>query len=241
MSNNFTDLILNVFVYIGIGLFCVTLLYHYAKKNCGSTKQTIAENKDNAINIWGIRITFIFLIIPALILTILYDEYFQFDWEKDVFYNVKNGHIYALIMKIFGIILLFFGDYLLFWTLHALGRNWTMIVSKVENHELITNGPYKFARHPMYLSVVIFVTGLFISTGIWLLYIMWIINYSFALTRICNEERLLISEFGDKYVKFITERGAFCPCTCCDCGIHHEYIETQLNICNTDKTLNVQP
>eukprot|EP01083_Nonionella_stella_P020816 57747_1 len=230
MSSKVSNLILSVFVYIGIGLFCAILLYHYVKKNNGSTKQEIVENKDNPVNIWGIRIAFTFLVLPAIPLTIIYDEYLQFDWEHDVFYNVKNGDIYALIVRIFGTIVLFIGDYFLFWTLHALGKNWTMVVSKVQDHELVKSGAYRLARHPMYSSVVLFATGLFFSTGIWFLYLMWIINYSFALTRICNEERLLVSEFGDKYIQFMTERGAFCPCTCCDCGIHHECLATQLKV-----------
>jgi protein-S-isoprenylcysteine O-methyltransferase Ste14 len=31
-----------------------------------------------------------------------------------------------------------------------LGRNWSQIVAAKEGHELVTSGPYRRARHPMY-------------------------------------------------------------------------------------------
>ena len=27
----------------------------------------------------------------------------------------------------------------------------------------------------------------------------------------------------------MTQTGAFCPCTLCDCGYHHQYMRKQLN------------
>ncbi len=40
---------------------------------------------------------------------------------------------------------------ILFWRVHkTLGENWSPILEIRRNHKLITDGPYKYVRHPMY-------------------------------------------------------------------------------------------
>src|SRR5260370_41233892 len=36
------------------------------------------------------------------------------------------------------------------WARQCLGRNWSQTVSAKEGHELVTSGPYRYIRHPMY-------------------------------------------------------------------------------------------
>ena len=95
-------------------------------------------------------------------------------------------------MIIIGVLIMFIGDFLLIWTLYNLGRMWTMLVSKVNNAELVTTGPYQLARHPMYCSVIIYFIGYLITSGGWFVEIMFIIHFIFVVTRIRNEERVLI-------------------------------------------------
>ncbi len=39
------------------------------------------------------------------------------------------------------------------WTHHALGRNWALALVTKEGHALVTNGPYRWVRHPMYTAI----------------------------------------------------------------------------------------
>ncbi|WP_281041231.1 isoprenylcysteine carboxylmethyltransferase family protein, partial [Mesorhizobium sp. M8A.F.Ca.ET.218.01.1.1] len=42
------------------------------------------------------------------------------------------------------------GMALLVWARQTLGRNWSQTVSAKQDHELVTSGPYRLLRHPMY-------------------------------------------------------------------------------------------
>jgi len=39
------------------------------------------------------------------------------------------------------------------WTHHALGRNWSTRLVIKEGHSLVTSGPYRWVRHPMYTAI----------------------------------------------------------------------------------------
>ncbi len=42
-----------------------------------------------------------------------------------------------------------------FW----LGKNWSGIVTLKEDHQLVTDGPYRFSRHPIYTGILLGLTG----------------------------------------------------------------------------------
>lgn len=69
-------------------------------------------------------------------------------------------------------------------------------------HQLITDGLFKYIRHPLYFSLALqFIGwGLFCSSlyGI----VMMIIGYFFLIPRINIEEKMLIGVFGDSYVEY---------------------------------------
>lgn len=215
------NLIFTIIVIIAYLLFPATILFFYLKRSCGQNAQQVNEQVDHPINVWGIRITILF-VLAAMVLTEIFPDTFTFSWEDDVFRNTKNASTWNLVMIIIGTIILFIADFSLIWTLYHLGRMWTMLVSKVNDAHLVTNGPYKLARHPMYLSVIIYFIGYLITSGGWFVEIMFIVHFAFVVSRIRNEERVLIQQFGNEYIEYMHERGAFCPCTTCDCGISQQ-------------------
>ena len=212
---------LTIIVVIAYLLFPATIVFFYLKRTCGKNAQKVDEQVDHPINVWGIRITILF-VIAAMVLTAIFPDTFTFSWKDDVFKNSKNRSTWSLVMLIIGAIILYIADFLLIWTLYNLGRMWTMLVSKVNDAQLVTSGPYQLARHPMYCSVIIYFIGYLIISGGWLVEIMFIFHFAFVITRIRNEERVLIQQFGSQYIEYMNQRGAFCPCTQCDCGISYQ-------------------
>ena len=65
----------------------------------------------------------------------------------------------------------FFLATLLSWTgARALGRQWRIDAGLSADHQLITSGPYRFVRHPIYTSMLSILLGTgFLITPWWLL------------------------------------------------------------------------
>ncbi|MFA6355780.1 MAG: isoprenylcysteine carboxylmethyltransferase family protein [Candidatus Omnitrophota bacterium] len=82
------------------------------------------------------------------------------------------------------------------WALFVLRRNWSISAEIKEGHTLVTNGPYRFVRHPMYyfMMLVLIGSGLLISNYMILIFspIVGIAYYFRAKV----EERMLKEEFA---------------------------------------------
>ncbi|HYR96165.1 MAG TPA: isoprenylcysteine carboxylmethyltransferase family protein [Candidatus Binatus sp.] len=101
-----------------------------------------------------------------------------------------------------GLALLAVGGVLRVWPMFVLGRRFSALVAIQEGHELVTNGLYRFIRHPSYLGALLGYTGwvLVFRSGLGLLLLVpmvWLI-----VVRMDAEERLLASEFGGNYADY---------------------------------------
>jgi len=221
MVNN-EELARTILAIIAMAITPLAVCYFYLKRSCGSNKQVVVERTDNKVFL--LRATFVFFILQIILSDIFGFGY----WDYDTIFksNKSIGHVF----QYFGIIVTFIGDFLLIYTLHHLGKNWTMLVSKVENHELITSGPYRMARHPMYAALIVYFIGFFIISLNWFDEIGAILHMFVVVSRISDEERLMIREFGQQYIDYMSKTGAFCPCTICDCGLNLNDIQHEQNL-----------
>jgi protein-S-isoprenylcysteine O-methyltransferase Ste14 len=69
--------------------------------------------------------------------------------------------------------------------------------------KLITTGPYRFMRHPMYGSVLIGMLGIAISMDTWFGYTVWTVLFVDLLIKLRFEEKLLLERFSEykEYIK----------------------------------------
>jgi methanethiol S-methyltransferase len=76
----------------------------------------------------------------------------------------------------------------------------------VENfsNELQITGVHRYVRHPLYLGTFAFIWGLFLLIPYLSLLIANIIITGYTLVGIELEERKLVAEFGDRYIKYRT-------------------------------------
>jgi len=108
--------------------------------------------------------------------------------------------------------LIFAGDLLFIWSHKALGRNWSPILEIRKCHTLVTDGPYRFIRHPMYAAILL------IGIGVSFLSANWIVTLSYMLPVIClylirvsDEEKMMIEKFGDEYREYMRRTGRLTP------------------------------
>lgn len=102
---------------------------------------------------------------------------------------------------------------LVFWRAHAdLGANWSPSLELYEGHTLITRGIYRYIRHPMYASQllwgiaqVLLIQNWIAGPGSLLLFV------PFYILRSSAEERMMIEKFGDEYREYKKTTGGILP------------------------------
>jgi protein-S-isoprenylcysteine O-methyltransferase Ste14 len=102
---------------------------------------------------------------------------------------------------------------LLSWTsTRALGRQWRLDAGLNAQHELVTSGPYRIVRHPIYTSILCLLaaTGL-ILTPVPLLAGSIILAVIGTEIRVRIEDGLLESRFGTKFLDYRRSVAAYLP------------------------------
>lgn len=93
----------------------------------------------------------------------------------------------------------------------SIGRNITDTVETRSHHELITHGIYRFIRHPLYTTGFLLFFGLGLFAGLVPVLILSIIVLVTLYVRTFTEERFLIAQFGEQYIRYRARTGKFFP------------------------------
>ena len=99
----------------------------------------------------------------------------------------------------------------LYWLFHAIGNNISPTQATRSDHQLITNGPYRWIRHPLYTFGAIFYLAIAVLTGLWWLGIGLVLVFGVLLWRTPKEEANLIAQFGDEYRAYMQRTGRYWP------------------------------
>ena len=69
---------------------------------------------------------------------------------------------------------------------------------------IVTDGPYRFTRNPMYLGMAILYTGIALTAGLlWALALLPVVVLAVDRIVIAREERYLAARFGDEYERYL--------------------------------------
>jgi len=97
------------------------------------------------------------------------------------------------------------------WARRVLGRNWSGRVTIKEEHELVTSGPYRWVRHPIYSGALLINIGSAIALG-WIGALVAVVLFTGVFVRkIHLEERMLSGHFGDKYAEYRKHTSTLIP------------------------------
>jgi protein-S-isoprenylcysteine O-methyltransferase Ste14 len=105
----------------------------------------------------------------------------------------------------------FIGACLLTWTFRNLGKNITDTVVTRKEHFLVTTGPYRWVRHPFYLSFAICMLANTLVTANWFVFASGSVVLVLLIIRTAKEEENLLSRFGDDYRNYMKKTGRFLP------------------------------
>lgn len=166
----------------------------------------IGVKKDVTKNVWWsgraytVRLAIAMILIVVVILRI--------PNINRVFVNKINeiGSTAALI----GAVLCVLGISFAIWARFHLGKNWSSHPTLKEGHELVTSGPYRFVRHPIYTGILLAELGTALAVGyIWL--ILLVFGAVVFVRRVFIEEKIMMKQFPDAYPEYKKHTKALIP------------------------------
>jgi protein-S-isoprenylcysteine O-methyltransferase Ste14 len=104
------------------------------------------------------------------------------------------------------------GFALLQWAQTTLGKNWSDTPRMMREQTLVTSGPYRWIRHPIYTAFLLILSSTFFVSANWLIGISWTgMTILEIAARIHFEESLMIEYFGDQYNTYMKKTGRLLP------------------------------
>lgn len=96
------------------------------------------------------------------------------------------------------------------WARVYLGRNWSSRPTVKVDHELVTSGPYRYVRHPIYTGLMLatFGAALIVSPFGFVIFVIIFLVFFF---RIDKEEKLMLALFPNEYAAYQTQTKRLIP------------------------------
>jgi protein-S-isoprenylcysteine O-methyltransferase Ste14 len=100
---------------------------------------------------------------------------------------------------------------LIYWLFSSIGSGITPTSATRKKHTLVTSGPYRWVRHPLYTIG----SAMFISFGMmadnWFIAALGVLTFILMAIRTPKEEANLTEKFGNEYRDYMKRTGRFLP------------------------------
>jgi protein-S-isoprenylcysteine O-methyltransferase Ste14 len=172
---------------------------YYIKKHTRPDDETVKEREEGtASKIAGL------LAVLALVATITFVINPNWlSWAEFPF---------AVWVRWVGVVITLLGFALLQWAQITLGKSWSDTPRMMNAQTLVTGGPYRLIRHPIYTAFLLILGSTLLISANWLIGLGWTgMTLLEISSRIHFEEKLLIDFFGDQYRNYIKYTGRIFP------------------------------
>lgn len=100
---------------------------------------------------------------------------------------------------------------LVYWLFSSIGSNISPTSATRKQHKLVTHGPYRWVRHPLYTVG----SSTFVSFGLiadnWFIILLGMLVFVVMAIRTPREEANLVEKFGEEYRVYMKRTGRFLP------------------------------
>jgi protein-S-isoprenylcysteine O-methyltransferase Ste14 len=118
--------------------------------------------------------------------------------------------VHSLVLAVIGALLFACGIALAVWARLHLGRNWGMPTSQRAEPELVTSGPYRFIRHPIYSGLLTAMLGTaLVDNLLGLIVVAVLVAYFYYCGTV--EERNLSATFPTAYPEYRSKTKMLIP------------------------------
>ena len=102
---------------------------------------------------------------------------------------------------------------LLLWKSHVdLGKNFSPMLQIKEQHQLITNGVFRYIRHPIYAAHLLWGVAQALLLQNWIAGLaMLVTSLPLYLVRVPHEESMMLEHFGEEYNAYMSQTGRIFP------------------------------
>ena len=130
---------------------------------------------------------------------------FLIGWLLDRYWHALPLSRFAgSALKPFGLTALALGVLLAVWGMVTFWRAKTAIIPHHVARQLVTNGPYRFTRNPMYTGLTIqYLGGAALVNSAWPIIVLPVVIFVLYKTVISREEMYLSDAFGAEYTGYV--------------------------------------
>lgn len=100
---------------------------------------------------------------------------------------------------------------LFYWLFSSLDQNITGTVAIRKEHSLVTRGPYRYVRHPLYSVGLLAFSGFTLLTASWWIAFLVVMTAIYLVRRTPLEEARLVERFGTDYETYMQKTGRYLP------------------------------
>jgi len=113
-------------------------------------------------------------------------------------FHVNTQVVHSTVLAGIGAVVFAAGLALAVWARVHLGRNWGMPMTQKKDPELVTSGPYRFVRNPIYSGILLGMIGTALAISLWWLVITLVVGAYFIYSARV-EEGIMANAFPDTY------------------------------------------
>jgi protein-S-isoprenylcysteine O-methyltransferase Ste14 len=125
---------------------------------------------------------------------------------------VKMGKQVEIIVAVLTMMVTIGSVWLVLSAIRTLGKQWSLAARVLEGHKLVTEGPYRIVRNPIYTGMfgMLLATGLAVSywTGLLVAIVVFAVG---TVVRVHSEEKLLRETFGAEFEAYTHRVPAVIP------------------------------
>ena len=182
--------------YIIPACWIILLLYWFVSRS--SVKATQERNWSGGSFRW---------VIIRIVIIVLLRDFFGLSIPFFTISLISHSELLSVV----SVILVGIGLVIALVARATLAGNWSSDVDVKVNHELITTGIYRYARHPIYTGVLLMGLGsaLFLGTISAFLGFLFLLGFFWFKTR--REEKLLTKHFPKEYPAYKNHTKALIP------------------------------
>jgi len=98
------------------------------------------------------------------------------------------------------------------WSAVALGSSYSPMLRVADEHIVVTAGPYRWIRHPLYAFWLPVAVGWGAATCNWFVIVSGTaLIFVLAVIRVPREEAMMLQGLGESYRRYMTHTGRFIP------------------------------